>query len=105
FTVDPVTTVLYTLSLYDALPICVDRRLLENRRGDGDARGDGGRAAPRDGEHRAGERRRPDRRVELRADAGRDRGERVVRDGGRRDRKSTRLNSSHDQISYAVLCL
>src|SRR2546428_2092374 len=25
--------------------------------------------------------------------------------GDRRDRKSTRLNSSHDQISYAVFCL
>src|SRR3989440_8516696 len=25
--------------------------------------------------------------------------------GGNRDRKSTRLNSSHDQISYAVFCL
>src|SRR2546421_9011558 len=25
--------------------------------------------------------------------------------GGMRDRKSTRLNSSHDQISYAVFCL
>src|SRR5206468_6482833 len=25
--------------------------------------------------------------------------------GGARDRKSTRLNSSHDQISYAVFCL
>src|SRR2546422_6090608 len=25
--------------------------------------------------------------------------------GGRRDRKSTRLNSSHGYISYAVLCL
>src|SRR5206468_9768364 len=25
--------------------------------------------------------------------------------GGRGDRKSTRLNSSHDQISYAVFCL
>src|SRR2546421_834644 len=24
---------------------------------------------------------------------------------GREDRKSTRLNSSHDQISYAVFCL
>src|SRR5688572_31080438 len=35
---------------------------------------------------------------------------RVSRDGGaadlpRRDRKSTRLNSSHSQISYAVFCL
>src|SRR2546422_1463181 len=27
------------------------------------------------------------------------------RDGGRRDRKSTRLNSSHGYISYAVFCL
>src|SRR2546427_7864440 len=27
------------------------------------------------------------------------------RAGGRRDRKSTRLNSSHSQISYAVFCL
>src|SRR2546427_7684819 len=26
-------------------------------------------------------------------------------DGTRRDRKSTRLNSSHSQISYAVFCL
>src|SRR5712664_4364174 len=25
--------------------------------------------------------------------------------GRRRDRKSTRLNSSHDQLSYAVFCL
>src|SRR2546428_6344396 len=25
--------------------------------------------------------------------------------GSQRDRKSTRLNSSHDQISYAVFCL
>src|SRR5206468_9611530 len=29
----------------------------------------------------------------------------VVRDLSTRDRKSTRLNSSHDQISYAVFCL
>src|SRR2546428_7266737 len=26
-------------------------------------------------------------------------------DGGAQERKSTRLNSSHDQISYAVFCL
>src|SRR2546428_954744 len=30
---------------------------------------------------------------------------RVRPDGGGGDRKSTRLNSSHDQISYAVFCL
>src|SRR2546430_9081705 len=28
-----------------------------------------------------------------------------IRDGVRLDRKSTRLNSSHSQISYAVFCL
>src|SRR2546427_8102831 len=34
------------------------------------------------------------------------RGERARRcSPGRRDRKSTRLNSSHSQISYAVFCL
>src|SRR2546427_5294923 len=29
----------------------------------------------------------------------------VIADGRVRDRKSTRLNSSHSQISYAVFCL
>src|SRR5688572_31304551 len=29
----------------------------------------------------------------------------VCRGGQRKDRKSTRLNSSHSQISYAVFCL
>src|SRR2546428_7736320 len=32
-------------------------------------------------------------------------GESVDHDGRGPDRKSTRLNSSHDQISYAVFCL
>src|SRR2546430_7259953 len=32
-------------------------------------------------------------------------GYRLRTDGGGRDRKSTRLNSSHSQISYAVFCL
>src|SRR5688572_32072071 len=42
-------------------------------------------------------------REDRRAHAGRqlERGAR----GGERDRKSTRLNSSHSQISYAVFCL
>src|SRR2546430_10485627 len=31
--------------------------------------------------------------------------ERAVAEVGREDRKSTRLNSSHSQISYAVFCL
>src|SRR2546427_5175833 len=29
----------------------------------------------------------------------------AMRQGAQRDRKSTRLNSSHSQISYAVFCL
>src|SRR2546430_16716535 len=36
---------------------------------------------------------------------GRDEAARIVEMGGRSDRKSTRLNSSHSQISYAVFCL
>src|SRR2546430_17698424 len=31
--------------------------------------------------------------------------ERIARSGTPQDRKSTRLNSSHSQISYAVFCL
>src|SRR5437899_6013022 len=76
FVNDPASTEIYTLSLHDALPICV----LPRRRGQA-ALAPGGL----DGRGRAGR----------------------VRDGGRRpvDRKSTRLNSSHLGISYAVFCL
>src|SRR6266540_5330511 len=42
--------------------------------------------------HRRGRGRQPDRRH-------------LARDRHRRDRKSTRLNSSHITISYAVFCL
>src|SRR5215204_6929686 len=42
---------------------------------------------------------------QLRAGPGRDRGRRRPRGPRRRDRKSTRLNSSHTVISYAVFCL
>src|SRR2546421_6679665 len=37
--------------------------------------------------------------------SGRPRLPRLVNSGKTSDRKSTRLNSSHDQISYAVFCL
>src|SRR5205085_8808463 len=60
--------------------------------------------------HRTGEDARRRRQRLARADragdrrqAGRRRGRRVG--GDREDRKSTRLNSSHSQISYAVFCL
>src|SRR5439155_27347142 len=57
---------------------------------------------------------RQDRRAEFRAGHSRGRARRLVDEGrgvegvaciGARDRKSTRLNSSHVAISYAVFCL
>src|SRR3712207_7279270 len=82
---DTATTEIYTLSLHDALPI-LRREVLEPR--------------PRDDG--------PEERLDV-----------VLRDLGvvhrvpddrhhgvlGRDRKSTRLNSSHANISYAVFCL
>src|SRR2546430_9032924 len=44
-----------------------------------------------------------DLRVEVAQDVGAEGGRRLGGEGG--DRKSTRLNSSHSQISYAVFCL
>src|SRR3712207_8940686 len=91
---DTATTEIYTLSLHDALPIYMegpdrqrelhggepDRAGAQHRRGD-----DGGRERrPVEEDHRRRE--------------GRDPGAEV-------DRKSTRLNSSHANISYAVFCL
>src|SRR5688572_31834052 len=89
---DTATTEIYTLSLHDALPICR-------------ARAGAGRRSPKLSES-GSERRhrragpapaRARRRVRPRPDA-----EGL---GARLDRKSTRLNSSHSQISYAVFCL
>src|SRR2546427_8860889 len=80
---DTATTEIYTLSLHDALPISS----APARR----ARLD---AAP------------PRRRVRRRGSRGR--GPTTPPDRyrtGCSDRKSTRLNSSHSQISYAVFCL
>src|SRR2546430_4201044 len=75
---DTATTEIYTLSLHDALPIWAGQR---PGAGDGGSldphRGAGARPAVR--RHRS-----PEHRL---------------------DRKSTRLNSSHSQISYAVFCL
>src|SRR5690349_21972175 len=72
---DTATTEIYTLSLHDALPI------LDLHRGEEEAAAVGKRADRRRGGGRA-------RRIEL-----------------AEDRKSTRLNSSHVEISYAVFCL
>src|SRR5438132_7999273 len=78
FFTDTATTEIYTLSLHDALPISRLPAGLERL-----APGGVGRPPP-------GPRHRPPAGV-----AGRPRG----------DRKSTRLNSSHTVISYAVFCL
>src|SRR5207245_11026037 len=83
FVNDPPTTLIYTLSLHDALPISCIRHL-------------------------------PGAPV-VRAGAGRKNIQAEVRpprfessgkeSANRTDRKSTRLNSSHGSISYAVFCL
>src|SRR3712207_7890260 len=79
---DTATTEIYTLSLHDALPICdgADRQL-DLARG-----------------HALVPRARPARHRALPRNAHRER-------LPVQDRKSTRLNSSHANISYAVFCL
>src|SRR5699024_11319243 len=76
----PATSEIYTLSLHDALPICAAARIRIAYAG----RPDGARSSDR-------------------ADSDGCPG--PERPGRARDRKSTRLNSSHVSISYAVFCL
>src|SRR5206468_11735154 len=93
---NPAPPELSTLSLHDALPISAPRY---DRRSEGlDRHGRSWRSSAR----------RPcttRRRLGLdRTNKDRARQTESSRPP-RRDRKSTRLNSSHDQISYAVFCL
>src|SRR5258707_13506666 len=74
---DTATTEIYTLSLHDALPIS---------------------GQPPDGQGLHRGLWRPERRLCRRHGYGQ-------RQGAQGDRKSTRLNSSHANISYAVFCL
>src|SRR2546430_11334852 len=76
---DTATTEIYTLSLHDALPICIPKRL-------------------RPGQGRHGS----DPHEDLQQQKGLLLG--CSGKGAEPDRKSTRLNSSHSQISYAVFC-
>src|SRR2546427_2306862 len=78
---DTATTEIYTLSLHDALPICT--RLLEILKAEMGFPDHplGARVQDRKGQF-------PRNRLQKLG-----------------DRKSTRLNSSHSQISYAVFCL
>src|SRR2546430_17119351 len=77
---DTATTEIYTLSLHDALPIC--RRRSETAPPSSPAASCTSSSAPAGWAAR-----------------------RAGRPWRARDRKSTRLNSSHSQISYAVFCL
>src|SRR2546430_17159515 len=79
---DTATTEIYTLSLHDALPISCARK----------------RARPGSTHHQDATRGWPPRPRRRGAEA-------HSRDAPVGDRKSTRLNSSHSQISYAVFCL
>src|SRR3712207_8663879 len=79
---DTATTEIYTLSLHDALPIYELQAGRRRRRDDGPTSG----------------------RVALRRAGWPDEARRVRSDRPS-DRKSTRLNSSHANISYAVFCL
>src|SRR5688572_32300445 len=80
---DPATTEIYTLSLHDALPISADLR--------GQARLKQIVIVRIDADH-------PRRATAFHLDG-------VKAAIATEDRKSTRLNSSHSQISYAVFCL
>src|SRR3989442_12482643 len=90
---DTATTEIYPLSLHDALPICGER---------GRGGRQGVRAVPRQAPERG-----EGSAARLRSRARRQHGPCHFRtaQGESADRKSTRLNSSHVRISYAVFCL
>src|SRR5206468_12651651 len=92
----PATTALYTLSLHDALPICPANLLLVPR---AQARSSApASCGPRLECRQSLPRRSSSEPWPLSA-------ARNLASSACADRKSTRLNSSHDQISYAVFCL
>src|SRR5205807_5292410 len=97
----PATTHLSSLSLHDALPILADREHTECARDDMSERADPERAASRAKQIERSARHPGERDAGPRDPEHRWR-DRLVRG---EDRKSTRLNSSHLVISYAVFCL
>src|SRR5690348_17462535 len=86
---DTATTQIYTLSLHDALPILKDLDFASIGAAGAAAEQLQGFSWLRD----------------LAAAAAREKGARLAEAIVGRDRKSTRLNSSHPSISYAVFCL
>src|SRR3712207_7648111 len=93
---DTATTEIYTLSLHDALPIYEQQRERERDERRGQVERDHDAAEARRDGRDLGRRRRG-------LQIGRHPGGEVDTEGA--DRKSTRLNSSHANISYAVFCL
>src|SRR3712207_7482155 len=87
---DTATTEIYTLSLHDALPISVGRTREEAQVGQRSA---------------DPERHQKHRENRLEGAGFRPSREPQQRPREAQDRKSTRLNSSHANISYAVFCL
>src|SRR2546422_9578805 len=85
---DTATTEIYTLSLHDALPI--SQRVL------------GGQQSGHAGNVRRGHGSPTGRQIQIAEERARNSTQDIH---PRRDRKSTRLNSSHGYISYAVFCL
>src|SRR3712207_7201152 len=94
---DTATTEIYTLSLHDALPISRGDVVPDQR---GELRRPGGHPEGDPAHHQPGLRAAQRRGLQP---------GRLLRRGHRparvQDRKSTRLNSSHANISYAVFCL
>src|SRR5256885_5658618 len=86
---DTATTEIYTLSLHDALPIC-------SRPQQADSQGNG---------HKQGDKRQTDMDFDLDITDTANRPSAWSHEKPFEDRKSTRLNSSHLVISYAVFCL
>src|SRR5206468_11292983 len=93
---DPHTTAIYTLSLHDALPISFSKLLVSPERGVRKAAFHQYYQQFTGHENTLG--------ATLTGSIHKDTYYAKVR-GFKSDRKSTRLNSSHDQISYAVFCL
>src|SRR5256885_10377592 len=101
---DPAPPEISTLSLHDALPICAhrvdggrDRSPVDGRRR--------GRLRPQAARARAVRRPRQGRAATRRRVTASAVSVLIVDDDPVSDRKSTRLNSSHLVISYAVFCL
>src|SRR2546422_11761314 len=101
---DTAPTEIYSLSLHDALPISIPLRARPRARGQEAAAPSDGGPGHRGGRHRPAGGRPAGGGAGARAGHG-DPQRQAAHRAELRDRKSTRLNSSHGYISYAVFCL